>query len=171
MTKWLTERVCLWCGTKVPDGSGVVCWSYHGMVHQGRCNDFVRCLERDFKSSNKGRIRRGSEVRQLIPEVRDKPLRAWLDFRVLVHLEPQLLWLLRSAQSCHRQRGERFCANEVWYGYGEHAGHGLKKHLLELVGYERQQRHAILSSSLAYDLAYDAIYDALPDCRGRCICL
>jgi hypothetical protein len=131
----------------------------------------VQCLERDFSSSSKGRIRRGAEVRRLIPEVRGKPLGAWLDFRALVHLEPHLLWLLRSAQNHHHQRGERFCANEVWYGYGRHAGHGLKKPLLGLVGYERKQQHAALSSSFAYDVAYDTIYDALPDCRGGCLCL
>jgi hypothetical protein len=170
---WYQERVCPWCGQSVPESAGVVCWSYRTVLHQGKCLDLAQCLERDFSSSSKGRLRRASELRQRVVEVRGKPPGQWIDFNVLAHLEPQLRELLRRAQAYHRvqDQGLYFCANEAWYGYGAHTERGLKQALLKLVGHERERRHTVLSSPFAYDLAYDTIYDALLLCRGRCSCL
>jgi hypothetical protein len=90
-------------------------------------------------------------------------------FEDLARLEPRLQSLLEEARRHHNSRRPDFCANAVWYGYAGHLP-GLKPRLLFLVGYERRDRHPVLSTSLAYDVAYDTIYQALPDCRGRCAC-
>jgi hypothetical protein len=69
--------------------------------------------------------------------------------------------LLDEAKSVKARR-RNFCANTVWYSQ-------FKPRLLWLVGWERRDKHPVLSSAEAYDLAYETIYQALPDCK-RCLC-
>lgn len=80
-------------------------------------------------------------------------------FEELAQLEPRLQELLTEAQATRRKRG--YLAGKVWYGYGGYPG--LKPRLLELVGWEREEEHTLLSTRTAYDVAYDTIYEALPD--------
>jgi hypothetical protein len=91
-----------------------------------------------------------------------------MTFEELCRLEPKLGELLQEARS-HKPQGRSFCANAVWYSYGQYRHRGLKSRLRRLVGFERRERHAILSTPAAYSLAYQTIYRALPDCR-RCSC-
>src|SRR5262245_44621745 len=92
-----------------------------------------------------------------------------LTWEQLVRLEPQLLDLLRRARATPA-RGKHFCANARWYGYGQWRFAGLKPHLLRLVGWQRPDKHPVLSSPEAYDLAYETVYEALPNCKD-CWCL
>ncbi len=84
-------------------------------------------------------------------------------FEELVRLEPRLGALLIEAKAVRRPRGKSFCANLTWYRV-------FKPRLCQLVGWERAERHPVLSTNTAYDVAYDRIYDVLPNCR-RCLCL
>jgi hypothetical protein len=170
MARRFNERLCLWCGKPVGEGRGIVHRSYRGLVHLGSCGDYVKCLECDFSASTRGKLRTSSEVRRLVQQWRGKPFATWIDFPILAHVEPRLGVLLRTAQSYRKERGERFCANELWHGYGLHRGQGLKPLLRQLVGIDRDSQHAVLGSSFAYNLAHDTIYNALPDCRGACGC-
>jgi hypothetical protein len=90
-------------------------------------------------------------------------------FAELAALEPALNNLLAEARGHHASRAPDFCANAAWYGYLGFPG--LKPRLLQLVGFERAERHPVLSTPAAYDVAYDFLCDALPNCRGRCPCL
>jgi hypothetical protein len=84
-----------------------------------------------------------------------------LTWAAMVELEPMLGELLREVKAIRAPEGERFCANEVWYGYNGHPG--IKPRLCELVGWDA--KHPALRTIQAYDLAYDYLYDRLPDCR------
>jgi hypothetical protein len=50
---------------------------------------------------------------------------------------------------------------EVGYSPHGRAGTGLKKEVCRLVGYTREEKHPVLSTSEAYDVAYDTILSAL----------
>ncbi len=88
----------------------------------------------------------------------------------LVDDEPRLAELLAEARTVRDEGGSYFCANEVWYGYGD-PRRGFKARLLPLVGWERRDGPDLLRTEQAYDVAYGFIYDALPDCRGECGCM
>jgi hypothetical protein len=89
-----------------------------------------------------------------------------MTFEQLCQLEPRLEDLLREARS--HKGGRSFCANAVWFGYGEYRHRSFKRRLQELVGWKRKD-NPILSTREAYDLAFHTIYQALPDC-GDCLC-
>jgi hypothetical protein len=90
-------------------------------------------------------------------------------FEALAALEPGLAGLLAEARASAADAGDpHFCANAVWYGYEGHPG--IKQRLLRLVGWERSDRHPVLSTPCAYDVAYEHIYEMLPPCRD-CACL
>lgn len=89
----------------------------------------------------------------------------WVE--LCVH-EPKLLDFIHECQKCRNKYLDTktypdFCANTTWFG--------LKKTLLKLVGYERVDKHPILSTSEAYDLVYAFGYAFMPPCRGECSCL
>lgn len=87
----------------------------------------------------------------------------------LVEEEPRLADLLAEARTVKDEGGAYFCANQVWYGYGD-PRRGFKARLLPLVGWERNGGPSLLTTPQAYDVGYQTIYDALPDCRGDCGC-
>lgn len=92
-----------------------------------------------------------------------------LTWEVLVELEPRLAALYQRARAIKDNKRRRsFCANAVWYGYGEHTG--LKPELCELVGWAVEHRGGDprLASSRAYGIAYRKCYDVLPPCRNCC---
>ena len=86
-------------------------------------------------------------------------------FAELVVFEPRLGQLLNELKAIKTQR--RFCANSIWYGYGQHPSYRAK--MSSLVGWARRS-HPILGTSAAYDVAYDALYGSLPNCRKGCAC-
>lgn len=57
-----------------------------------------------------------------------------LVWRDLVVLEPRLQELLEEAKSVVDVGGESFCANDIWYGYRNYDGKGLKPRMSQLVG-------------------------------------
>jgi hypothetical protein len=61
----------------------------------------------------------------------------------------------------------RFCANEIWYGYGPLGKSGFKSRVERIVGWDSP--HPELQASEIYDLVYDGLYGQLPDCRN-CLC-
>lgn len=86
----------------------------------------------------------------------------------LLALEPELAVLHRELSAIKDDgRGDYFCANEVWYGYGSRHRPGYKTRLCELVGW-CAPRHVLpeLRTMAAYDLAYDTLYNLLPACRN-----
>ncbi len=90
--------------------------------------------------------------------------------RDLTVLEPRLK-ALASAATLYKQKARyasMACANDRWYGHHEWEGNGLRKQLIELVGWEAH--NPLLRTSYAYDLAYQRIYAKLPDCRN-CACV
>ena len=91
-------------------------------------------------------------------------------FIELLKLEPELAVLLAEAHAHHSTDGERFCANQLWYGYGSTVQPGLKRKLTMLVGTHAIYQHPKLITGEAYDTAYHTIYNALPDCR-KCGCI
>ncbi len=88
----------------------------------------------------------------------------WAD---LVAAEPELRVLLADIRRV--TPGPDFCANAVWYGYGDPAG-GFRERLGNLVGWTARQQTPLLRSSAACDCAYDTCYGALPNCEhpGGC---
>jgi hypothetical protein len=92
---------------------------------------------------------------------------AQMTFEELAELEPGLAELLREAEAVREllPAGARFCANAYWYGYKGHRG--MKKRLVELVGWlAPEDGPPELRTMSAYDTAYETIYEALPDCHG-----
>lgn len=85
-------------------------------------------------------------------------------FEQLAAIEPRLGALLTEARSYHHHQGEQFCELAAWYGYDGYPG--FKRRLLPLVGWERMDRHPLLSTEESYGVAYQTILNALPDCRG-----
>jgi len=96
-------------------------------------------------------------------------------FKLVCKLEPQVAALYKEIKSI-KNVDETFCANEVWYGYGDRQGQGFKQRMLKLVGWSRPliprdgPTEEFLHSSRAYEVTYDTFYDTLPDCRS-CNCL
>jgi hypothetical protein len=82
-------------------------------------------------------------------------------WETLVAREPRLAALLAEIRKIRSRPG--FCANELWYGYGDY-GHSLKYRLSCLVGWDRRP-DPLLGTEDAYDVAYETLYRALPDCR------
>lgn len=83
----------------------------------------------------------------------------------LCKLEPALLNLELTARSLARAEGRKRvnrCGNRVWYDR-------IKPRLIHLVGWCREDKHPVLSTSKAYDTAYQHLYSIMPDCR-RCSC-
>ena len=85
-------------------------------------------------------------------------------------MEPALEVLEREADAIRagEDKSKPFCANAVWYGYGEplHA-RSRDDRLLEVVG--PRARNPKLRSRGALEIAFDWLYGMLPDCRG-CLC-
>ena len=93
-----------------------------------------------------------------------------LTWAELVEREPALGQLEREMRAFRRTpRGDDFCANARWYGYGRFRGIGYKPRLVELVGMCARSDDPALRTSDAYDLAYRRLYDLLPDCQ-QCAC-
>lgn len=88
-----------------------------------------------------------------------------LTFDELVRREPALAELLREVRAVSSKDDRYYCANAVWYGYGQYRRSGLKPRLLQLVGWCARKDDPILRSEKASDLAYHTICNALPDCR------
>jgi hypothetical protein len=105
-------------------------------------------------SSVEGWVRVG---REMIETTTQRPT-----FAQLCELEPGLSRLLAEAKAekAAQRADRRYCANRVWY-------RRFKWRLLALVGWERPDKHPVLSSTTAYDVAYRTIYDNLPNCRHR----
>ena len=57
-------------------------------------------------------------------------------FARLCELEPKLRDLYRDARKLKDTGGTSYCANNIWYGYGQFRGKGLKKRLCNLVGFD-----------------------------------
>ena len=92
-----------------------------------------------------------------------------MNFNDLAALEPKLLPLFNeAAEISGRTLPENFCANSIWFVYDGHAG--IKRRLMPLVGWDRQDGPELLQTSEAYDVVYQTIYDALPACSGNCGC-
>src|SRR5688500_1649580 len=95
------------------------------------------------------------------------PATASATWAALTAAEPRLVGLLREIRGV-RRTAPSFCANRVWYGYGNpHAGY--KARMSALVGWGRRGGPPVLTTQRAYDVAYDTLYRALPNCR-RCGC-
>jgi hypothetical protein len=96
-----------------------------------------------------------------------------ISFEEIAKLEPRLAALYAMAQAIKDDgRGDYFCANEHWYGYGPVSlGRGLRAQVEKLVGWAVKKRggNPRLATCRAYDIAYQTIYAALPDCRD-CNC-
>jgi hypothetical protein len=88
-----------------------------------------------------------------------------LTFAELARLEPALSQLLAKvrAERAKAKADVHYCANDNWYRF-------FKPRLCRLVGWERPDKHRVLSSTEAYDVAYDALYEFMPFCRA-CGCL
>lgn len=84
-----------------------------------------------------------------------------LTLEQIVAIEPKVRYLIDEAKAVDGS-GERFCANELWYGPGH-----LKEAVCRLVGWDAKDSR--LTSCEAYDVAYQAVYDALPPCKD-CLC-
>lgn len=63
---------CVACGTRVPDGEGVVHADLGVRSHQGACADIVDGLRRVYDRSKRGRWRPRAEVLRLLAEQRKK---------------------------------------------------------------------------------------------------
>ncbi len=85
----------------------------------------------------------------------------------LVRLEPRLAGLRAEIERITARDGQRFCANEHWYGYNGEPG--IKRKLVRLVGFRAQSPDPVIRSMAAYDVAYQTLYALLPDCWG-CDC-
>lgn len=84
--------------------------------------------------------------------------------------EPRLIPLLAEAAATIDDPNEpSFCANEVFFGYGNVRA-GLKWRLSHLVGWNAESNDPGLCSTDAYDAVYERIYEALPNCR-HCGCI
>lgn len=87
-----------------------------------------------------------------------------MTFAELAYMEPRLLSLESDVQNVFDdEESEWFCANDIWY-------ESLKPRLLELVGFDRVDRHPLLGGTSAYDTAYQHLSNQLPVCRN-CGCL
>ena len=88
-----------------------------------------------------------------------------ITFEELCELEPGLLLLAEEARQ-YKDDPSRpwFCANEAWYI------NGLKRWLIQLVGWDSKHPDPAVHTEAAYEAAYGAIYGLLPNCRN-CGCL
>ncbi len=90
-------------------------------------------------------------------------------FAELCKLDPKLTELAAEATRARANPGAPFCANSVWFGYDGYRG--IKRRLVQLVGWMRHDEKPELKTIDAYNVAYDAIYGLLPECEGGCSCL
>lgn len=83
--------------------------------------------------------------------------------------EPRITDLLVEAASIVDDPNEDgFCANGVFFGYGD-PRNSMKRRLLHLVGWYADNALPGLRTEEAYNTVYERIYDALPNCRNcRC---
>jgi len=91
-----------------------------------------------------------------------------MTFADLVKIEPALADLekrIRALSLAQEGKRGRFCANEVWYGWGTA---GFKAGMTALVGFAAAK--PALQTMEAYDTAYRHLQTLLPNCR-RCACL
>lgn len=84
-------------------------------------------------------------------------------------LDGRLAPLFVEAATTKAEPGEPFCANAVFFGYGQPRTRSIKWRLSKLVGWYADAVHPDLRSPKAYDACYERIYEALPDCRW-CSC-
>ncbi len=80
----------------------------------------------------------------------------------LVRAEPRLAVLRSEIERITAGDGQRFCANEHWYGH--HGQPGIKRTLVRLVGFRAENPDPVLHTMAAYDTAYETLYSQLPDC-------
>ncbi len=80
----------------------------------------------------------------------------------LVRAEPRLAVLRAEVERITAGDGQRFCANECWYGFNGQPG--IKPKLVRLVGFLAENLDLVLHSMMSYDLAYRELYELLPDC-------
>ncbi len=80
----------------------------------------------------------------------------------LVRAEPRLAVLRAEVEQITAGDGQRFCANEHWYGYNGQPG--IKRELVRLVGFRAENPDPVLHSIAAYDATYQELYALLPDC-------
>jgi hypothetical protein len=94
------------------------------------------------------------------------PQMTWSD---LVTIEPALAELYRELRRVQDDPNKpAFCANWVWYGYGDRAVPSYKDRMMHLVGFTARQPQ--LQTMQAYDVTYKTLYNQLPDCRN-CNCM
>ncbi len=80
----------------------------------------------------------------------------------LIRLGPRLAALRAEVERVTAWNGQRFCANEHWYGYNGQPG--IKRDLIRLVGFRAESTDPVIRSMAAYDVAYQTLYALLPDC-------
>jgi hypothetical protein len=81
-----------------------------------------------------------------------------MTWQELTTAKPELLDLEAELQTITDGGGAAFCANAVWYGFGQYKGNGFKARVLALVDY-----------GAGYDDAAAHLYAQLPGCRN-CNC-
>lgn len=80
--------------------------------------------------------------------------------------EPRIIPILVDAACAVDDPNEdRFCANEVFFGYAN-PRNSLKYRISHLVGWHADNVMPELLSEDAYNTVYERIYDALPNCRN-----
>jgi hypothetical protein len=89
-----------------------------------------------------------------------------ITWKQIIEIEPRLAKLYTEACAVKDRGGNSFCANNVWYGYGNNIG--FKGRVYHLVGFAAKDDR--IKTMEAYDVAYEKIYEALPNCRN-CSCV
>ncbi len=80
----------------------------------------------------------------------------------LVCREPRLAILRAEVEQITAGDGQRFCANECWYGFNGQPG--IKPKLVRLVGWHAENPDPVLHTMTAYAAVYEELYALLPDC-------
>lgn len=108
-----------------------------------------------------------SEIPRREPPDRSKALPAReLSWKRIVEIEPRLRQAKMEISAIKRESKKPFCANAIWYGYGD-PRFSYKERVNRYTGWYAEKPE--LRSMEAYDLAYDHLYRLLPDCRD-CLC-
>jgi hypothetical protein len=85
-----------------------------------------------------------------------------LSWQRMVEIEPRLRTVERYILATTRHRLKPFCANALWYGYGD-PDFSFKERVNRYAGWGADAPE--LRSGAAYDIAYEYLYDLLPDCN------
>lgn len=89
-----------------------------------------------------------------------------LSWERICEIEPRLKVAEREILRIADKGGKAFCANAVWYGYGD-PDFSFKERVVRYAGWEAEEPR--LRSNAAYDIAYEHLYELLPACRN-CWC-